>query len=104
MKADTWHSSSPVRQAIYEEAVAAARKSRPDLFPKNALLLAGDVLAFGETKHPGQPWKTMTVDEHIAATWRHLLQAGTKDSESGLSHLRHALVRLAMAVELEAKQ
>lgn len=82
-------------------------KSRPDLFPSKALLLAGDVLAFGETKHPDEKWKSMSVRDHLGAAFRHVLrwQTGeTLDSESASSHLTHALVRIAMAVELEAKQ
>lgn len=82
-------------------------KSRPDLFPAKALLLAGDVLAFGETKHPDSKWLSMSVAEHIGASLRHLLkwQSGEKlDSETSRSHLAHSMVRLAMAVELEAKQ
>lgn len=81
-------------------------KSRPDLFPSKALLLAGDVLAFGETKHPDEKWKSMSVRDHLGAAYRHVLrwQTGeTKDSETGLSHLVHSMVRLAMAAELEAK-
>ena len=100
-----WHRDSPVRKAIYAEAVAKAQKSRPDLFPSKAMLLSGDVLAFGDKKHPGAPWLKMTIADHLAASQRHYLQwqtGDTVDSESGKSHLAHALVRLAMAVELEA--
>lgn len=78
-------------------------KSRPDLFPARALALAGEVLAFGETKHPGQPWRHMDVSDHLAAVLRHYCehQSGVPlDAESGKSHLVHALVRLAMAVDL----
>lgn len=106
MEVFDWHRDSPVRRALYEEAVREARKSRPDLFPAKALLLAGDVLAFGETKHPDEKWKSMSVKDHLGAAYRHVLrwQTGeTLDSESGSSHLTHALVRIAMAVELEAK-
>lgn len=81
------------------------QKSRPDLFMPRAHLLAGDVLAFGDKKHPGAPWLKMSIADHLAASQRHYLQwqtGDTADSESGQSHLVHALVRLAMAVELEA--
>ena len=82
----------------------SAAKSRPDLFPPKALLLAGDVLAFGDTKHPDEKWKTMSVEDHLGAAYRHVLrwQSGeTLDSETSKSHLVHALVRLAMAGEQE---
>lgn len=77
-------------------------KSRPDLFPPKALQLAGQVLAFGEVKHPDEKWKGMTSVDHIGACWRHMLehQAGnTYDSESGELHLAHAFVRLGMALD-----
>jgi hypothetical protein len=77
-------------------------KSRPDLFPPRALALAGEVLAFGESKHPDEKWKSMSSAEHLAAAMRHYLkhQAGnTQDAESNKPHLAHALVRLAMALE-----
>jgi len=77
-------------------------KSRPDLFPPRALQLAGEVLAFGETKHPDEKWKRMTADDHIAASLRHLLEhlAGNlNDSESTKLHLTHSFVRLGMALE-----
>lgn len=79
-------------------------KSRPDLFPPRALQLAGEVLAFGETKYPDEKWKRMSSEEHIAAAVRHyvLHQCGEKiDKESGKEHLVHCLVRVAMAVECE---
>lgn len=77
-------------------------KGRPDLFPAKALQLAGQVLAFGESKHPDEKWKGMTSNDHIGACWRHMLehQAGnTYDSESGELHLAHAFVRLGMALD-----
>lgn len=77
-------------------------KGRPDLFPAKALQLAGQVLAFGESKHPDEKWKSMTSNDHIGACWRHMLehQAGnTYDSESGELHLAHAFVRLGMALD-----
>lgn len=78
------------------------KKSRPDLFPPRALALAGEVLAFGETKHPDEKWKSMSSSEHLAAVMRHYLehQAGnTRDAETNKPHLAHALVRMAMALE-----
>jgi len=77
-------------------------KSRPDLMPPRALQLAGEVLAFGETKYPDEKWKRMTADDHIAASLRHLLEhlAGNlNDSESTKLHLTHSFVRLGMALE-----
>lgn len=81
-------------------------KSRPDLFPANVLLGIGEVLAFGETKHPGQPWKKMTSEEHMAAAQRHVLSwlAGdTHDNETGKDHRLHALCRLAFAIAVNSR-
>lgn len=85
--------------------VSVPCKSMPALFPPKALALAGEVLAFGETKHPDEKWKTMTSKDHLNASMRHLLEhlAGNQmDSESGRLHLTHSLVRLAMALERHA--
>lgn len=81
-------------------------KSRPDLFPASVLLGIGDVLAFGEGKHPGQPWRKMTVEDHMAAAQRHCLtwlSGDTKDAETGLDHRLHAICRLAFAVAVDAQ-
>lgn len=80
-------------------------KSRPDLFPPDALALAGEVLAFGSQKHPTEPWKTMTMTDHVAAALRHYCEHASGrlyDVESGKKHLVHCLVRIAMAVAVEA--
>lgn len=78
-------------------------KSRPDLFPPRALALAGEVLAFGDTKHPDEKWRKMSVSDHLGASLRHYCeyQAGnTQDAETKKSHLAHMLVRVAMALEV----
>lgn len=80
-------------------------KSRPDLFPADALALAGEVLAFGSQKHPTEPWKTMTMADHVAAALRHYCEHASGrlyDVESGKKHLVHCLVRIAMAVAVDA--
>lgn len=80
-------------------------KSRPDFLPPKALLLAGEVMALNEEKHPNQRWKTITPEEHVGAVLRHILKwlSGEKlDPETGRSHLQHAMCRNAMAVEVEA--
>lgn len=81
-------------------------KSRPDLFPASVLLGIGDVLSFGETKHPGQPWKRMSSEDHMAAAQRHVLEwlsGNTTDSETGKDHRLHAICRLAFAVAIETQ-
>jgi hypothetical protein len=80
------------------------RKSRPDLLPSEAVLAAGRVLAFGLEKHPDELWKTLSVEDHVAASLRHIYQhqSGT-DPETGESHLAHALCRLAFAIARSAE-
>lgn len=79
-------------------------KNRLDLLPPKAVKEVGEVLTFGETKHPGQPWKQMQPNEdHVAAALRHIMEhldGTTLDSESGRLHLAHAAARLLFAVQL----
>lgn len=73
-------------------------KSRPDWIPADVILGMGDVLAWGKGKYPGNDWKTMSPDLHLAAAQRHLLKHAKgelNDDESGMNHLYHAMVRLA---------
>lgn len=75
------------------------RKSRPDLLPSEAVLAAGRVLAFGLEKHPDELWKTLSVAEHCAAALRHIYEhQNGPDTETGESHLAHALCRIAFAI------
>ncbi len=79
-------------------------KNRLDLLPAKAVKEVGEVLTFGETKHPGGPWKEMRPNEdHVAAALRHIMEhldGTTHDFESGRLHLAHAAARLLFAVEL----
>lgn len=87
---------------VRDNEAPCSPKGRPDLMPPRALQVAGQVLAFGEEKHPDEKWRRMSSAEHIGACWRHMLehQAGnTYDSESGELHLAHAFVRLGMALD-----
>jgi hypothetical protein len=84
----------------------SGRKSRPDLLPSEAVLAAGRVLAFGLEKHPDELWKTLSVEDHVAACTRHLftyLGGEKQDNESSESHLAHALCRLAFAIARSAE-
>jgi hypothetical protein len=87
-------------------AQRSERKSRPDLLPSEAVLAAGRVLAFGLEKHPDELWKTLSVEDHVAACTRHLfthLGGEKQDNESSESHLAHALCRLAFAIARSAE-
>lgn len=87
---------------VWDNEAPCAPKGRPDLMPPRALQIAGQVLAFGEEKHPDEKWRRMNSAEHIGACWRHMLEhqsGNVYDSESGELHLAHAFVRLGMALE-----
>ncbi len=76
-----------------------SEKSRVDLIPPEVLLSVGDVLRFGEKKYSADNWKKVEngMDRYYAATLRHLFawkSGEILDSESGLSHLAHAVTSL----------
>jgi hypothetical protein len=95
------HDLSGLNKDAADSGQQRAYKSRPDLLPSEAVLSAGRVLAFGLEKHPDELWKTLSVEEHIAACVRHqykFLGGEQTDPETGESHLAHALCRLAFAI------
>lgn len=77
-----------------------------DLIPPNAIEEVFQVLKFGLTKHPNNDWDTVSIAEHIQHGFEHLNETcmdstvGTKEDESGLHHLAHAICRLLFALEL----
>jgi len=79
-------------------------KLRVDLVPPEAIEAIAQVLTFGCSKYEDRGWeKGMTKDELLGSMGRHLLayQKGELyDKESHLSHLKHALSRLAFLVTL----
>lgn len=89
--------------ALASDATVHKLKSRPDWIPADVILGMGDVLAWGKSKYPGNDWKTMSPDLHLAAAQRHLLKHAKgelNDDESGMNHLYHSLVRLAFYAHL----
>lgn len=82
------------------EAVRAG-KCRLDLLPPAVLRDVADVLAHGAGKYGPWNWRREPprMSVYFAATMRHLLSwyEGTDDdTESGLSHLAHAMATLAI--------
>lgn len=78
-------------------------KLRLNLLPPHALESIAKVREFGVSKYPSAwGWVTgVKTEDLIEATKRHLLKIDmgeTKDPESGLLHIEHALCSLAMAV------
>lgn len=74
-------------------------KPRLDLIPSEALIELGKVLEYGARKYsPGNWSKGIEHSRLIAATYRHLAAYNSgedTDSESGLSHVSHALCNLS---------
>lgn len=74
-------------------------KPRLDLIPNEALVELGKVLEYGCKKYSAGNWaKGIHYSRLIAATLRHISSYNggeDTDSESGLSHISHALCNLA---------
>lgn len=86
-------------------AQAPPEKIRWTYMPWRALALAAEVVTRGDSKHPGEEWRSMDPDLHYDAVIRHLTawRTGTaSDPEWGLPHLAHALVRLGYLLTLTA--
>ena len=81
---------------------------KPDwsLLPFKAVSETVDVLTFGDNKYGPENWRLVhnAKKRYLAAAFRHIVAYATgekKDSESGLSHLSHALCCLLFILELE---
>ncbi|WP_244427268.1 MULTISPECIES: dATP/dGTP diphosphohydrolase domain-containing protein [Bartonella] len=83
-------------------------KPRLELVPPLALLEIGKVLEFGAKKYGANNWRHgMDWSRFHGAALRHLLAwfgGESKDAESDLSHLAHAVCCLLFLMECEAKQ
>jgi hypothetical protein len=79
-------------------------KLRMDLIPNEALIGMAEVFGFGANKYGDHNWRMGIKHSRLyAAAQRHLISywsGETKDIESGLHHLKHALVNIAMMLEL----
>lgn len=80
-------------------------KLRMDLIPYAAFISMAEVLGFGCKKYEEHNWRKGIKHSRLyAATLRHLTAywAGeTLDKESGLNHLGHAMVNIAMILETQ---
>lgn len=59
------------------------------------------VLVFGDQKHPGQPWKRQSVQEHVTHAIEHAkahMGGIPIDAESGELNLAHAGARILFAI------
>jgi hypothetical protein len=80
-------------------------KLRVDLVPPEAIEAMARVLTFGATKYAERNWeKGHKFSTPYASLMRHLLaywSGEDTDKESGLSHLDHAIVNIAMLIYYE---
>jgi len=87
--------NNPHEACRYDEG-----KPRVELVPSALILEAAKVLTFGAQKYGSHNWtKGLPWLQPYASAMRHLLawhRGEDLDSESGLPHLAHAIVNLAM--------
>jgi hypothetical protein len=80
------------------------RKLRWDLLPLDAIEKIVEVMTFGAEKYEPNNWRNVKISRYFAALFRHITAwyKGEKyDSESGLTHLSHALCNLMFILWLE---
>lgn len=79
-------------------------KLKYDLIPPSATKALARVLTFGAAKYEKDNWRKGSTDRYLAALYRHLdawRDGESNDSESGYSHLDHAICNLAFLIEFE---
>lgn len=72
--------------------------------PESVLVDIASVLEYGDKKHPGEEWERESISFHLGHAYKHLeayLCVENIDSETGKSHLIHAIIRILMAAALE---
>jgi len=83
-------------------------KLRYSLIPTTAMEAMASVLTYGAKKYKADNWKLVDDDSrYIDALYRHLeaWRAGENtDSESGLSHLSHAITNMAFLIYLNQQK
>lgn len=82
-------------------------KLRYDLIPPSAMKALAKVLTYGAKKYKPNNWQTVDdTERYVGALYRHLeawRQGEINDTESGCTHLEHALTNLAFLIELDAR-
>lgn len=72
-------------------------KLRMDLITPEIIIGMAEVLTYGANKYKPNSWQGCNPDLHYAACQRHLVkwkQGEFDDSETGLSHLKHAATNI----------
>lgn len=84
-----------------------ASKLQYDLIPPEAMEALATILTFGAAKYDARNWeKGMRWGRPYAALWRHLIDWWWRrgpDSETGRSHLWHALCCLVFLITYEQR-
>jgi hypothetical protein len=79
-------------------------KLRWDLLPLDCIEEVVKILTFGANKYGPNNWQGVEEDRYFAALMRHLSasrQGEMNDSESGLSHLSHAMCNILFLLWFE---
>ena len=84
-------------------------KLRYGLVPHIAFKGLAEVLTFGAEKYAPNSWQTVpnAKERYLDALYRHIeayRNGESKDSESGISHLSHALANCAFLLHFEATE
>lgn len=82
------------------------KAGKPDLWliPGSALKRAAGAMSYGNQAYAEGTWQNLAIRDLVNAALRHLTSytdGETKDPESGLSHLDHALASILFAVANE---
>ena len=80
-------------------------KPRFDYIPPYALTQLAGVLTFGAKKYKAHSWRTVPngKERYLAALLRHVVAhmgGESKDPETGLPHMAHAMCNAAFLIEL----
>ena len=79
-------------------------KLRWDLLPLDCIEDLVKILTFGANKYGVNNWQKVEEDRYFAALMRHLVASRlgeSNDSESGLSHLSHAMCNVLFLLWIE---
>ncbi len=101
--AEVMKTHSAVLKRLDDNVGVKHDNSKPDMtdIPLEAMWEMGAAFTYGQKKYTKNNYrKGMLVSRQLAAAVRHIYQhlsGETKDPESGVSHLGHALASLAMA-------
>lgn len=98
---------APTEETVANEkgALQSPAEYAFDLLPPRALFGAAHVMYKAAKKYKKNNWKNIPVEDHLNRAAAHIYGHLLGDrSEGATGHLRHAVVRLMMALELEEEK